>query len=167
MTFTYETRTAKDGSVTLRKTINLGFDPVTGKRRQKIVTAPTVGELRRRYNAETRKRDTGETADDGRRTLGEYLDYWLETYARGNVKPTTFTAYRQMMTAHIKPAIGHVRLGKLQPAHLADLYRAKLAGGRLDGKPGGLSPRTVRYIHLTLHEALSHAVKWGLLYRNV
>ncbi len=37
--------------------------------------------------------------------------------------------------------------------------RQKLDGGRLDGKPGGLSARTIRYIHATLHEALSHAMR--------
>ncbi|HIB11487.1 MAG TPA: hypothetical protein EYO17_06130 [Dehalococcoidia bacterium] len=37
--------------------------------------------------------------------------------------------------------------------------------GRRDGK-GGLSPRTVRHHHVTLHTALQSAVKWGFLTRN-
>ena len=34
MTFTYETRTNKDGSTTYTKLANVGVDQVTGKRRQ-------------------------------------------------------------------------------------------------------------------------------------
>jgi len=38
--------------------------------------------------------------------------------------------------------------------------------GRCDGK-GALSPRRMRHHHITLHDALENAVKWGLLSRNV
>ena len=38
--------------------------------------------------------------------------------------------------------------------------------GRLRGE-GGLSARTVHHHHRLLCEVLSHAVKWGLLVRNV
>src|SRR6516165_4152485 len=40
------------------------------------------------------------------------------------------------------------------------------AGGRLDGKPGGLSPRTRRHIHRILRSALARAVEQQLLARN-
>jgi hypothetical protein len=38
--------------------------------------------------------------------------------------------------------------------------------GRLDGKPGGLSPRTLRHIHLILKAALGRAVEQQVLARN-
>jgi integrase len=41
-----------------------------------------------------------------------------------------------------------------------------MQNGRRDGK-GGLSPRTVRHHHRTIHDALQHAVRWGLVLRNV
>ena len=47
----------------------------------------------------------------------------------------------------------------LTPAYVQGLYSSKL--------DSGLSPRTVRLIHTTLHKALKQAVKWGLLPRNV
>jgi integrase len=49
---------------------------------------------------------------------------------------------------------------------LNTLYAALLADGRKDHVGGGLSPRTVRYIHTILHRALKDAVKWGRLARN-
>jgi integrase len=49
---------------------------------------------------------------------------------------------------------------------LNTLYAALLADGRKDHAGGGLSPRTVRYIHTIIHRALKDAVKWGRLARN-
>ena len=57
------------------------------------------------------------------------------------------------------PNIGQVRLQKLRPIHLADLY-AKLL-------KAGLSPRTVGHVHRLLHRALGHAGTWGETQRNV
>ena len=62
--------------------------------------------------------------------------------------------------------LGNIPLKKLQPAHLQQYYAKALSTGRRDGK-GGLSARTVKHHHRVLSEALSHAVKWGVLSRNV
>jgi integrase len=167
MRFTYETRTTKSGKVTYSKTVNLGADPETGKRRQTRITADTVSDLKRQWLEAIGQKQSGTLTAASRRPLSEYLAYWLDTYARGACKPTTYDRYAQTIRAHINPSIGHIRLDKLKPTDLAALYRQKLDTGRLDGKPGGLSPRSVRYIHATLHEALGHAVRWELLARNV
>jgi len=42
-----------------------------------------------------------------------------------------------------------------------------LTAKRADGRPGTLSPRTVRLTHTVLREALQHAVEWGMIVRNV
>jgi integrase len=52
-----------------------------------------------------------------------------------------------------------LKLTGLSPARLQRFYRAKL--------DAGLSPRTVQYMHATLHRALDRATKWGLVPRNV
>ena len=57
------------------------------------------------------------------------------------------------------PEIGNIRLTGLRPDHLQSLYSAKLSAGK--------SRRTVQHIHAVIHKALTHAVKWGLLVRNV
>ncbi|GAW91904.1 integrase protein [Calderihabitans maritimus] len=100
-------------------------------------------------------------------TLKEYLHRWLEDYGRTNLRQTTFESYETTIRLHIIPEIGNIPLANLKPAHLQKLYADKLKGGRADGKEGGLSPRTVRYIHAILKEALKHAVKWELVARSV
>ena len=59
-----------------------------------------------------------------------------------------------------------IPLAELQAHHLEKYYACALAQGRVDGR-GGLSPRTVRYQHGLLFEALRHAVRQGVLMRNV
>ena len=44
------------------------------------------------------------------------------------------------------------------PVHVRGLYREKL--------DAGLSPRTVQYVHVTLHKALKQAVMDALIPRN-
>ncbi len=61
--------------------------------------------------------------------------------------------------------MGNILLTQLKPEHITRYEAQKIASGRCDGK-GGLSPRSVRYHHFTLHTALRTAVKWGLLARN-
>lgn len=50
--------------------------------------------------------------------------------------------------------------------HLQRLYRMLMESGRADGK-GGLSARSVRYVHRNINEALEHAVRMQIISRNV
>ena len=74
------------------------------------------------------------------------------------MRPTTFERYEQIVRLHICPALGKLKLKNLIPAHIHGLYREKLNAG--------LSPRTVQYVHVTLHKALKQAVMDGLIPRN-
>jgi integrase len=57
------------------------------------------------------------------------------------------------------PTLGKTRLDKLNALQLQSLYSSKL--------DSGLSARTVRMIHTTLHKAMKQAVRWSLIPRNV
>lgn len=82
------------------------------------------------------------------------------------VTPKTRDRYAGIIRAHLIPAFGMLELTALQPQRIQSYYSQALKSGRKDGK-GGLSARTVRYHHMVLYEALKHAVKYGLLIRNV
>jgi integrase len=90
--------------------------------------------------------------------LGEYLDRWLADSVADTVRPTTFERYEQIVRLHIRPALGNLKLKNVTPAHVRGLYREKLEDG--------LSPRTVQYVHVTLHKALKQAINDGLISRN-
>jgi len=65
------------------------------------------------------------------------------------------------------PGLGNIPLSKLRPSQIKAFYNKKLKEGRADGKPGGLSNRSVRYIHTILGAALDSAVEDELIPRNV
>ncbi len=91
----------------------------------------------------------------------------MRDYVSPNVRPKTHDGYRTIVEKQLVPKLGNVPLRDLQPVHLQRFYADLLRDGRLDGRPGGLSARTVLHHHRVLSEALSHAVKWGLVGRNV
>jgi integrase len=97
-------------------------------------------------------------------TLGEFLDEWLRS-VRPALEVSTLESYERNLRLHVRPQLGDTRLQKLDAGSLNGLYADLLADGRVDGR-GGLSPRSVRYIHNTLHGAFAAAVKWGRLERN-
>lgn len=111
--------------------------------------------------------ENGTYFEPSEQTVAEYLERWIEDYCKPNLRQKTWESYQLLIKLHINPELGKVPLIKLKPAHLQKLYSSKLKGGRADGKPGGLSSRSIRYIHAIIHEALSHAVKWEIIPRNV
>ena len=100
------------------------------------------------------------------RTLGTFLlEEWLPAVRPPRVRPSTWQSYRMNAETHIVPALGHLALQRLTPAHLTAFYRSLLDHGRRGG--GGLAAKTVRNIHGELHAALRDAVRWGHVARNV
>jgi len=141
-------------------------DPVTGKQGRKAVYGTTIKEARDNLKKIIREIEQGAAIDAGRMTLGRYLDQWLENHVKRSRKITTWENYEAMVRLHIKPALGHIALTKLQTSDLEKLYNEKLDHGRSD-KKGGLSSKTVGLVHLVCHLALEQAVKEGLVTRNV
>jgi integrase len=98
-------------------------------------------------------------------TVGEYLAGWLDGLPTSGLRPSTIDGYRRNV-AYVTPTLGAVRLDQLTAMHLDRLYSQLLATGRRQ-RLGGLSQRSVRYIHVVIHKALSDAVRKGILARNV
>ncbi|WNF35212.1 site-specific integrase [Bacillaceae bacterium IKA-2] len=103
-------------------------------------------------------------------TLGEYLDYWLESYAHSNTSPNTYKGYERIIRVHLKPGLGNIKLSDL---HVRDIQ--KYYGGKLRGKngserkskvDGALSAQTVKHHHRLLSKALSDAVDWEYIEKN-
>jgi integrase len=131
----------------------------TADGRRRYVSGKNKTEAQRALRQAMADADRGLIFDADNLKVEEYLDRWLSDSVRDTVKATTFERYEQITRLHLKPALGRVKLKSLTPAHVRSLYREKLEAG--------LSSRTVRYIHTTLHKALKQAVMDGLIPRNV
>jgi integrase len=102
-----------------------------------------------------------------RQTFGSFLvDDWLPAI-RSTVEASTHESYSRYLRLHVIPPIGGIGLQQLDAGILNRLYADLLEHGRRNGQPGGLSPRTVRYIHTIIGRALREAVAWDRIPRNV
>ena len=154
------------GERTFVLVIELGRDE-SGKRRQATRTFHGgKRDAQRALNNFITEVEKGEYVEPNKITLGQHLNEWLASYGKTQLRATTYESYEVQVRCHINPALGDVKLSRLLPKQIQKLYADKLDGGRQDGKPGGLSARSVRYIHAVLKEALDHAVKWGYISRN-
>jgi integrase len=121
------------------------------------VSAKTKSGCREKLRQAMSDADRGLVFDAGALTLGEYLDKWLASI-KDTVRQRTWERYEQLVRVHIKPALGWLKLKDLTRAHVKELYREKLDAGS--------SPRTVQYIHTTIHKALKDAMVDGLINKN-
>ena len=128
---------------------------VNGKRY--YVSAKTKTETEQKLRQAMTDADRGLIFKAGTLTLGDYLDKWLSNI-QGTVRQRTWERYEQLVRVHIKPALSSIKLRDLTRAHLKNLYGQKLES---------LSPRTVQYIHTTMHKALKDAMIDGLILKNV
>ncbi|MCM3554522.1 site-specific integrase [Janibacter melonis] len=104
----------------------------------------------------------GEHVAPNRVTVEEHFAAWLDGLRQ---QPSTVASYRKNVRLHVVPHIGALRLEQLTGTRLTKLYRHLETAGRADGQ-GGLSPRTVRYVHTIVHAGLRAAVRDGLVLSN-
>lgn len=105
---------------------------------------------------------TGQHVAPNKVTVAFHFDQWLDGLRK---QPSTIASYRKNVRLHVSPHVGALRLEQLTGTRLTKLYRELERSGRHDGT-GGLSPRTVRYVHTIVHAGLVAAVRDGLLSVN-
>ena len=149
----------RDTGVSYEVVVDLGVDPVTGKRRQRSKSFKTKKEAQAALTQWLREIDTGMAVDRSVQTVGEMLAYWLDTHARPRLRAKTVYDYEQTITKHILPDLGALTMQKLSSDRLQKFYGDKQAAG--------VGVRTIRLCHLHIAQALKQALKLGLVSRNV
>ena len=149
----------KRGKESWSVVIDLGRDPLTGRRRQvRRAVKGTKREAEAALVQLLHQRDSGIDKPPGRMLLGEYLEKWLQDFAEHHLAPATRKRYRELLGVHVIPMLGSVPLAKLRPLHVQECYAQVLAKGR--------SARTALHVHRVLREALQHGLRLQLLARN-
>jgi integrase len=105
-----------------------------------------------------RAKDTGTLTEQSRMSLNAYLDHWLATAVKPQVRERTYLDYKGIAKRYIRGPLGNRLLTQLTPVEIQKLYSTLL--GR------EVAPRTVRYCHTVLNNALEQAVKWCMLTHN-
>jgi Phage integrase, N-terminal SAM-like domain/Arm DNA-binding domain len=96
--------------------LDLGPDPLTGKRRQQAKTGFTSEQQAWDALAEAQAQvRTGSYIPSSRRSVREFFGEWL-TAIESTVKPTTFANYSVYASAYVIPTIGDRSLQDIEPA---------------------------------------------------
>ena len=161
-------RKRKDGRWEGRYTA--GRDPVTGKAIYKNVLGKTQAEVKEKLKAAIEK-SAVRTVSMEHSTVGQWLDTWMENYAKLQVRASSYKTYQGFTENHIKPTLGDLPLEKLTAMDLQRLYKHLLESGRVEcresrSKPKGLSVKTVRNINQMISSALNCAVEQHLISAN-
>jgi integrase len=176
-------------SGSLRVKVYAGYDPLTGRRHYLTEIVPAgpkaaaeADRVRTRLQSQVDERRNPTT----RATVNQLLDRYLEVL---DVEPTTRARHEGIIRVHIRPALGHLPLAKLD-GDLLDRFYAQLrrCRERCDGKSRHVKHRTqrehecdescvavpckplsassIRATHWILSAALARAVRWRWLGRN-
>lgn len=114
----------------------------------------TEEECQGKFNVALGKIYRGSYVDGSMMPFYTYMHFWHEKYIL--VRPATHTNYEIYIEKHIYHSkLGSIPLKKLCLEDFIDFFREKELSGRLDKKPGGLAPKTLRNM---MSEALAHAV---------
>lgn len=134
-----------------------GKDPLTHKDRYQ---SKTVYGTARVADQELRKlcSQVRPAGHDDRVTFGQVLDLMIDECVRLHRSPTTITNYRAAIDRSIRPALGSMRLSKLDARVLDQLY------GRFE--ESGMSAKTIRNHHGIISAALSLALRWDMVSEN-
>jgi integrase len=149
--------------------VELDRDPVTNRRRQKWHSGyRTKRDAERALSEIVASLHVGTYIEPTKQTLADFAKEWLVAVGP-TIRPSTRHSYDRNMRLHVLPRLGAVELRRVDAGMLNALYAALLADGKrtvANGGAGGLSPRSVRYIHTIIHRAFRDAVRWGRIARN-
>lgn len=140
-----------------------------GRRLTRYVTfRGTKREAERELTRLLNRRNEGTYVDPTKMTVGEYLEHWLSVDIERRAANKTLTRHREIVQHQITPRLGSVPVRKLMPTHI-EAFEAQLQrNGYVKGSKAGqaLAAQTVLHVHRTLSQALAHAVRTGVLFRN-
>ncbi|MCL2500327.1 MAG: site-specific integrase [Defluviitaleaceae bacterium] len=140
--------------------ITTGYDIIDGKKKRlkKRFTNMNREELLKQMNNEKYKINRNIVTVKSDYTVGEWVLTWLNTYKRNIIKHKTYDCYEFAYRHYINDSIGDIKLNKIQPEAVQQLYN------RLLEKK--LSTSSIKKVHVTLNQAFDQALKSNLIYSN-
>ncbi|MCW2911984.1 MAG: Site-specific recombinase XerD [Actinomycetia bacterium] len=162
-----KTITLKDGTKRYRFVVDIGRDPITGKRQQKTYTFDKKGKATKELNRIRHQTSEGTYVKPSKETVSDYIDSYLKGATRGK-EESTKSNYAAAFRC-VRERIGHLPLQRISKGDVEDLVDFMLTKGRKRGGKVG-TPLSARSVQLTLGRltaALEMAVLEGKLVRNV
>lgn len=139
--------------------IDAGRDPITNKRDQRWFSGyEKEKEAEVAMIAKIKEINDGMYVEDSKETLGEFMTNWLLN-KKHQVRPGSWKSYAWLINTHLIPHLGKVRIQKLKPVQLNNLYTHDLLPI--------ISANSIKKLHGLVKDALAEGVGWGTISRNV
>ncbi|PGE14999.1 site-specific integrase [Bacillus toyonensis] len=140
-------------------TVDIGIDPLTGKRKQKKKRGFTT--KKEAENALTKllsEVHTGIYVEPSKLLYGEYLESWFNT-KKHSVGVQTAKVLRGYLNSRIIPSLGTIKLAKLTSLHMQNYVNSL--------RDDGLKRGTIEKIIKLIRNSLEHAIDLELIPKNV
>jgi integrase len=148
-----------EGSITQRKNGTWEAKITLEDGRRKSIYGKTRKEVQEKLKIALREQQQGTLVTTPQQKLEQFLHSWLEDTQKHSVRPRTYERYEEIVRLHIIPELGHHYVQKLTAQQVEAFYARKMREG--------YKPVTVASFHNVLHKALTTAVRWNLVSRNV
>lgn len=141
--------------------IDIGKDPVTGKRKQ-----ISRGGFLKKKDAEIAARKIEQSLDEGsfvelsKEIFSDYIIEWFESHYKNRIKITSLTNYKYLIEKHIftDNIFSNKEISTITSEDIDAFYNQKLAEG--------YSPSYIRKMHEILNLSLKQALKWKKNHRK-
>jgi integrase len=114
--------------------------------------------VREKLQKALREVDDGIFTKGDKLTFGEWLNLWLNEYAKPTIKPGSYDYYEYLVRVHIRPDLGDVSLKKITIELLDKFYNQKKQQKKQRSKNETLSKKIVGDIRKVIGMALKKAV---------
>lgn len=149
----------------IRKTNNgkfqVTFDHgrVDGKRHKPTKTYDTLKEADEALTTFKFNKQNNLSATSNSMSVVDMLDYWMKHYVKDHCEETTRYGYNNIISKHMAPYFGDLKLSDLRPMHIQNYYSYLV-------KEKALSPNTVHRHHACIRSALNYGVSQEFTHRN-
>jgi site-specific recombinase XerD len=142
-------------------TVDIGKDPLKGKRKQK-----STGGFARKKDAEAALRkvlillDENDLNISSSETFSSFIELWFHSHYKKRIKETTVSSREYLMERHLirDNPFSHKNLSEITVEDIDAFYNLKLEGN--------FSTSYIRKMHQMLYQAFSQAVKWKKVNSN-
>ena len=112
--------------------------------------------------------EAGEYIAPNKNLFSDFVQEWHDRYAIKELSPTVVKNYMSSLNNHILPMFGEKRIGDIKTIQIIRFLDDKATGEneRKDGKPGKLSPDTIRKFYDAFCNVFARAYDWRVIKDN-
>lgn len=138
--------------------ITLGYDE-TGKRIRKVFSSMDITVLKQKLTDAQYLNQRRLLSEPSSCTVEEWVLFWLNTYKKDKVKPSTFETYYYIYLSHIQNSkLGTTKLQKINHAHI-QIFINQIA-------KKNYSTAVIKKVLIVLNGSFKVAIKNDLIYKN-